>query len=183
DYNNRYKLYEFMLKKENLDGDINYIEFGVAQGHSFKWWMQNNKNPQAHFYGFDTFTGLPEDWNFLFKKGSMSDSGKIPEVVDSRGELFPGLFQDTLPGFLSKLDNTKRNIIHLDADLYTSTLYVLTTMAPFIKKNDILMFDEFFVPTHEFKAFTEFVSAFYLKYEVIGAINNFLQTAIKITDK
>jgi hypothetical protein len=57
---------------------------------------------------------------------------------------------------------------------------VLTTLAPFIKKGDILFFDEFNVPMHEFKAFTEWVSSFYIDYEVLGAVNNFYQVAIKI---
>lgn len=180
DYNNRYKLYQYILEKEQLDKEINYVEFGVAQGHSFRWWMKNNAHPESKFTGFDTFTGLPEDWNFLFKKGSMADKGRIPEVEDKRAALKAGLFQDTLPGFLNEFCTDKRNVIHMDADLYTSTLYVLTSIAPYLKNNDIILFDEFFVPTGEFKAFTEFVNSYYLKYEVIGAINNYLQIAIKI---
>ena len=68
----------------------------------------------------------------------------------------------------------------MDADLYTSTLFVLTKLLPLLKKDDIIIFDEFGVPTHEFKAFTEIVSAYKLNYEFLGAINNYLQIAIKI---
>jgi hypothetical protein len=49
-----------------------------------------------------------------------------------------------------------------------------------LNKDDIIIFDEFGVPTHEFKAFTEIVSAYKLNYEFLGAINNYLQIAIKI---
>ncbi|MGE5412048.1 MAG: hypothetical protein ACM3MI_13890, partial [Clostridiales bacterium] len=52
DYNNRYKLYKYVLNKEELDQGINYLEFGVAHGNSFIWWMQNNKNPNSRFTGF-----------------------------------------------------------------------------------------------------------------------------------
>lgn len=180
DYNNRYKLYEHIFNQENLSGEINYVEFGVAAGHSFRWWMQKNQHAGSAFFGFDTFTGLPEDWNFLFKKGSMSDKGKIPELTDSRGELIAGLFQDTLPVFLKRYCADKRSVYHLDADLYSSTLFVLTSIAPYLKNGDILLFDEFFVPTHEFRAFTDFVNSYYIKYEVIGAVNNYLQTAFRI---
>ncbi|MDP4193269.1 MAG: class I SAM-dependent methyltransferase [Bacteroidota bacterium] len=180
DYNNRYKLYQYVLNKEKLDQGINYLEFGVAHGNSFIWWMQNNKNPNSRFTGFDTFTGLPEDWNFLFKKGSMSDKSNIPQIEDTRAELKAGLFQDTLPEFLKGMCKDKRNVIHMDADLYSSTLYTLTSIAPYLKKGDIVFFDEFFVPTHEFRAFTDFINSYYLKYEIVGAINNYLQLAIKV---
>ena len=46
---------------------------------------------------------------------------------------------------------------------------------------DVIFFDEFNVPQHEFKAFTEWVNAFYVKYEVLGAVNNYYQIAVKIT--
>ncbi|MHB1685974.1 MAG: TylF/MycF/NovP-related O-methyltransferase [Ignavibacteriaceae bacterium] len=179
-YLNRYKLYEYVFEKEKLDGEINYIEFGVADGPSFKWWMEKNQNPSSCFAGFDTFTGLPEDWNFLYKKGAMSHEKEIVNLVDKRGELIAGLFQDTLPPFLKRFSFTKRTVLHLDADLYSSTLYVLTSIAPFLKKDDVLFFDEFFVPTGEFKAFTDFINSYYIKYQIIGAINNYLQIAIKI---
>lgn len=181
DYNNRYKLYKHVLESEVLNSPIHYTEFGVAQGHSFRWWLENNTNPNSKFTGFDTFTGLPEDWNFLYKKGDMSDKGKIPVIEDKRAELKAGLFQETLPDYLKEFcDTSRRNVIHMDADLYSSTYYVLNSIAPYLKKGDIIMFDEFFVPTGEFKAFTEFTSSYYIKYELIGAVNNYLQLAVKI---
>jgi hypothetical protein len=33
---------------------------------------------------------------------------------------------------------------------------------------------------HEFKAFKEWSSAFYIKYKVLGGVNNFYQTAVVI---
>ena len=69
----------------------------------------------------------------------------------------------------------------MDADLYSSTLFVLSNLIPYLRKDDILIFDEFGVPTHEFRAFTDVVSSYSLKFEVLGAINNYLQVAIKLT--
>ena len=57
----------------------------------------------------------------------------------------------------------------LDADLYSATLYVLTNIAPFLKKNDIIFFDEFAVPTHEFKAYLDFTQSFNINLELIAA--------------
>jgi hypothetical protein len=74
----------------------------------------------------------------------------------------------------------QRKIIHMDADLYTSTLFVLTSISYILKKDDIIIFDEFNVPMHEFKAFSEWTRSFYINYKVIGAVNNFYQVAFKI---
>ena len=53
-------------------------------------------------------------------------------------------------------------------------------MSPYFKKGDILLFDEFNVPLHEFKAFSEWVNSFYINYFVIGEVDNYYQIAIKI---
>jgi O-methyltransferase len=177
-YQNRYNLYRHLLESESLD-EICYLEFGVSHGHSFKWWIENNQNKNSRFYGFDTFTGLPENWGF-FKKGDMG--AKIPIVDDERGKFIPGLFQDVLSTFLNDFKCSSRKVIHLDADLYSSTLYVLTMLTTFLKKDDIIIFDEFNTPLHEFKAFTEFSQAYYLKSTVIGAVNNYYQIAFKIVE-
>lgn len=179
DYQKRYELYTFLLDNEGLDEEINYLEFGVAQGRSFRWWVEHSRNEDSEFFGFDTFTGLPEDWD-LFEKGAMSAKGEVPSIDDSRVHFIKGLFQETLPDFLERFDRKKRNVIHLDADLYTSTLYVLTSLAPFLKTGDILIFDEFVVPQHEFLAFSNFVSSYYIDYELIAAANNYYFIAVKV---
>lgn len=175
-YDNRQKLHEYVIASEKID-DVSYLEFGVFDGGSFLWWAEHVKNPNARFYGFDTFEGLPENWG-AFKKGEM-ESG-IPKTDDTRCAFIKGLFQQTLPGFLKTFDGTKRLVIHMDADLFSSTLFVLTSLAPFLKKGDVIMFDEFNVPNHEFFAFDMFIKSYYLNYEVIGGVNNYYQMALKI---
>lgn len=179
DYKKRYKLYQYIIEKENLSQSIDYIEFGVAEGHSFRWWVEHIHDKDSTFTGFDTFTGLPEDWG-PFKKGEMSNNDKVPDIKDTRVKFYQGLFQQTLEGFLKEHKFDKRTVIHMDADIYSATLYVLTTIAPHLKKGDIIFFDEFNVPMHEFKAFSEWISAFYFEYEVLGSVNNFYQVAIKL---
>jgi O-methyltransferase len=178
DYNKRYELYKHVIESEKLD-EIRYLEFGVSQGHSLRWWLQHNANPKSRFYGFDTFTGLPEKWGF-FEKGAMSAESDILNISDVRCELIKGLFQDTLGGFLKGYDNTARTIIHMDADIYSSTLFVLTNISRFLKKGDIVLFDEFTVPLHEFRAFYDFTHSYYIKMELLGAVNNYFQVAFII---
>lgn len=180
DYTKRYKLYEFILDYEKLTEPVNYLEFGVCEGHSFNWWLQHNPAASSRFYGFDTFTGLPEQWD-QFKAGDMTMHGNFPDVKgDTRAEFIKGLFQDTLPAFVKRLDNSRRKIIHLDADLYSSTLYVLGYLEPYLNEGDIIMFDEFGVPTHEFLAFINYQSAYRRELEPIAAANNYFFTAFKV---
>ncbi|HTO16914.1 MAG TPA: class I SAM-dependent methyltransferase [Edaphocola sp.] len=182
-YTQRQALHQYVIDKEGLNKDkIDYLEFGVFGGTSFKWWLKNQNHLESKFFGFDTFEGLPEDW-FLFKKGDMSMSQ--PELDDDRGQFIKGLFQETLGDFLRKnysLENRKsaaRKVIHMDADLFSSTLFVLTSLAPYLNDGDIIFFDEFSVPNHEFAAWETFVASYYVDYEVLGAVNNYYQIAIK----
>ncbi|MGH2648946.1 MAG: class I SAM-dependent methyltransferase [Ginsengibacter sp.] len=178
-YNKRYDFYRYIFQNEILSLDINYLEFGVADGHSFNWWMAENNHPASCFYGFDTFTGLPEDFG-PYKKGTFANSNNIPKIKDDRGKFYQGLFQQTLPHFLKNFNNSKKNVIMLDADLYTATLFVLTSLAPFLKKDDIIFFDEFVVPTHEFMAYQQFINSYYFDLELLGAANNYYFVAFKV---
>jgi hypothetical protein len=179
-YEKRYPLYKWVLDTEKLTQiPVNYLEFGVAQGRSMQWYVEQNSNPASRFYGFDTFTGLPEDYG-PYKKGYFNSNQEQPKINDTRVSFYQGLFQQTLPGFLPQLDNTRRNIIMLDADLYSATLYVLSSVAHLLKDGDIVFFDEFSVPTHEFKAYLDFLSAYYINLELIGAANNYYFVAFKV---
>ncbi len=179
DYNKRYILYQNVFNKEQLGCAINYLEFGVADGYSFKWWLKQNSNPASRFYGFDTFTGLPEDFG-PYKKGTFNNNNKVPDIDDSRGEFFQGLFQQTLPEFIRTFNASTRMVLMLDADLYSSTLFTLATLAPYLKNGDIIFFDEFVVPTHEFMAYKNFIDSFYFNLEPIGAANNYYFVAFKV---
>jgi len=178
-YDKRYELYQFILESQKLEAELDYLEFGVGKGYSFQWWLEHNRHPHSRFWGFDTFTGLPEGWGKM-KIGTFSTEGEIPAIADDRAQFAKGLFQETLPAFLSGYKRKDRLVVHMDADLYSSTLFVLTNLATLFRPGDLLIFDEFAVPTHEFRAFSDFVSAFGVKYEVLGAVNRHLQVAMRI---
>jgi O-methyltransferase len=180
DYARRYNLYASVIEQLGVDQEaVDYLEFGVFEGKSFLWWAATNTNPESRFYGFDTFEGLPESWG-TFKQGDMLAA--IPKVEDPRASLYKGLFQDTLPDFLRQTDlrNGKRKIVHMDADLFSSTLFTLTSMAPYLKKGDVLLFDEFNVPNHEFFAYKLFCESYYVKTRLLCAVNNYYQVALII---
>ncbi len=172
DYAKREKAYQYIIENYAKAEPIQYLEFGVCGGNSFNWWINAIKNPSASFHGFDTFEGLPEDWG-PFKKGDMANNNQMPELTDVRAKYYKGLFQQSLPKFTNEIKMDVRKVIHMDADLYSSTLFALTSLAPYLQKGDIILFDEFMVPTHEYLAYDNFVKSYYVNLELIAAANNY----------
>lgn len=179
-YMKRYAVHEYITDAILKNEAVDYLEFGTADCETFLWWLRKNTNADSRFFGFDTFTGLPEDWG-IYKKGAFGLEGIIPDVKDDRASLYKGLFQDTLHGFLKDYRNERRKVILPDADLYSSTLFVMTTLAPFLKEGDILIFDEFSSQQHEFLAYENFLKAFpYVQLECFAASNNYSCVAFKV---
>ena len=172
---NKWNLYKNMVYKSNNNGA--FYEYGVCQGVSFKYLIKYFKKG----YGFDTFKGLPEDWNNKYKKGSFSAEGNIPEVKD--GKFIVGKFEDTLPGFFSE-NRPKASLINFDADLYSSTLCALNYSKSIIDKNTILIFDDFLNfdnwEQNEYKALNEFCSNNNLTYKVLAISYLSRQVAVKL---
>ena len=179
DYNKRYDLYDYVFNSENLKLPMSYLEFGVYQGDSMKWWVNRNSNPDSRFCGFDTFAGLPEGWG-QFNKGDMSTSGQVPFINDQRCHFIRGLFQKTLDPFLAQTTLLNKKVIHLDADLYSSTLFVLTRLSNHLRKDDVVIFDEFNIPLDEFRAFLDFTRSYQRELKLIAAVNNYFAVAFKV---
>jgi len=181
-YQNRYSLHETILKELNLmNAPIQYLEFGVAKGEMIKFWSSKNTHPESSFIGFDSFEGLPEGWEDK-KTGHFDVEGNLPEINDHRVDFVKGWFQDTVYQTLKNKEFNRQAIFHLDADLFSSTIYVLFQLHAFLKEGDILIFDEFSNFEHEFRAFEIFKKSTgrKWKYDLIGAVNNFRQIAIRI---
>lgn len=163
-----------------FDGPINYLEFGVHKGTSLKLWVEKNQHPDSLFVGFDSFEGLPEDWNVDYPKGHFTTDGKTPDILDERCSFQVGWFHETLPKFVQQFSFENLTVVHLDADLYGSTLFVLCTLAPKLKKGDVLIFDDFSDTLHVFRAFTDFLSAYPLEYDLIAQDTRLNRIAVKI---
>ncbi|MBK8845345.1 MAG: hypothetical protein IPO27_01845 [Bacteroidetes bacterium] len=106
----------------------------------------------------------------------------MPEINDDRIEFVKGLFQDTLYNFIER-NKTKlagRLVINLDADLFSATIFALATLNPYLKKGDIIMFDEFNVPNHEYLAYKIFTESFPIKLKLAAARLNFYHTAFVV---
>jgi hypothetical protein len=80
---------------------------------------------------------------------------------------FKGWFNQTLP--IYQLPAHDFLVINVDADLYSSTLYVLQTLRPHIQKGTFIYFDEMNHPEHEPKAFAKFLDETNLKFAPVAA--------------
>jgi hypothetical protein len=146
-----------------------WLEFGVASGRSINY---ISKFTTDKVYGFDSFEGLPEKWRDGFEKGAFNQNGTLP-LVNRNVELVKGWFNETLLPFIRQHDK-KVSFLHLDADLYSSTKYILDVLKDYLDKECVVVFDEllnydgFDGDTGELKAFYEFVTENNVDYEWIG---------------
>lgn len=161
----RYQMFDFI--GEQISGQrVLYLEFGVYKGESIKYWSQILKNPESILHGFDSFEGLPENWNPTYPKGGFSTRGQVPEVADSRVRFFKGWFEHVLPDY--QLPAHDVLIINMDADLYSSTKFVLRHLEKAMAIGTWLYFDEFADRHHEFRAFREFVEETGMRFQAIA---------------
>ena len=123
-------------------------EFGVYTGYSL-----NIIAARMPVIGFDSFEGLPEDWRPGFKAGKFFRARR-PESPDN-AMIVPGWFEDTAPTF----PFPELGLVHIDCDLYSSTVTALEAVTPYVGANTILVFDEYHSypgsEEHEEKAFIE----------------------------
>jgi tetratricopeptide (TPR) repeat protein len=142
------------------------LEFGVRYGTTIR---QIAARAGQDVHGFDTFTGLPEDWHERVA-GTYSVGGELPPVP-ANVHLHPGLFEDTLPRFLEEHPDPVR-FVNIDCDLYSATKTVLTALAPRIVGGTVIVFDEYLFTPHwrddEFKAFQEAVAAYGWRYDYLA---------------
>ena len=51
----RFNPYADLQKRVIQDDSIDYLEFGVFTGKSFRRWTELNRSPKSRFFGFDYF--------------------------------------------------------------------------------------------------------------------------------
>lgn len=150
-----------------------YLEFGVWKGSSISWFANHDQATESRLFGFDSFEGLPEDWAAFQPKGHFSTGGVIPRIDDPRVRFVKGWFNETLEPFLRRerelCDSVNRGdrtlVVHFDADLFSSTMYVLSVLS-FHFDSYYFIFDEFI--GDEARALYEVRRAFGVETEFFG---------------
>lgn len=154
------------------------LEFGVATGHTLR--LLTDALPGHDVAGFDVFSGLPEHWRTGFPAGAFAQP-EPPEVPGA--ELVVGLFADTLPGFLTEHPGPVA-LMHLDADLYSSTTTVLDLVGDRLVPGSVVLFDEYL--NHpgweggEHRAWTEFVDRTGREFRYEGYTYDHEQLVLKV---
>ncbi|MBS0286610.1 MAG: class I SAM-dependent methyltransferase [Proteobacteria bacterium] len=164
-----------------------YIELGVGTGRTINFLAA--LNPTKKVYGFDSFEGLPTDWDKgdkIFKAGMFGlkrKDAKIPLVKNVI--VYKGLFKEILPKFKNQvLKNNAIALLHIDSDTYQSAKDSLNLLADNIQPGTVIVFDEFYnyprFEEHEWKAFQEFIQERKLNVQYIAYNKMHEQVAIKI---
>ena len=145
-----------------------YLEFGVYKGESMRYWSRVLINPKSKLHGFDSFEGLPKDWDIEgpYTKGVFDIAGESPHIDDSRVHFFKGWFDEVLQTY--QLPEYEVLVINLDADLYSSTRCALNYLRPFIKPGTFIYFDNMNRPEHEPRAFNEFIKESGLSFRLVS---------------
>lgn len=156
-----------------------YLEFGVYEGYSMRTWSGLLTNPRSSLHGFDSFEGLPEGWDAERPKGTFDVGGRMPVFDDARVQLHRGWFKETLPAFA--LPEHERLVLNMDADLYSSTKFVLDTLREHIRPGTLVVFDEFCDRQHELRAFADFLRETVMTFRFVGATRNLEHVAFERT--
>jgi Macrocin-O-methyltransferase (TylF) len=155
-----------------------YLEFGVAKGASITRWAELLTNPTSSLHGFDSFLGLPHDWSLEgHPQGYFSTGGRPPRVDDPRIEFFPGWFEETLPAYQWPEHETL--VVMMDADLYSSTAFVLEQLKSRLAPRSFLYFDQFHHRCDELRAFAELLEDPSMRFELAVASRDMSSLAFR----
>jgi hypothetical protein len=138
-YRDRLSLLRKCLLKADSKGYA--LEFGVYKAESISFLAKLSSERQ--WFGFDSFVGLPEAWVrseiSTYEPGhfALEALPKVPANVT----LVKGMFEDSLPGWL-QTHSSDISFLHIDADLYSSAKYILSSLNDRLKPGAIIVFDE-----------------------------------------
>lgn len=172
------ELLNYALSETKVPG--HHLEFGVFTGGTIRYLAR--LRPRQRFDGFDSFEGLPEAWGgFNLGAAAFSRGGKLPRVP-ANVTLHKGWFSDTLPDWTARTSGPVA-FIHVDCDLYSSTVDVLNALRDRFQVGTVIVFDEYFNYPNwqngEFKAWREFVERTRVTYEYLAYARQ--QVAVRIT--
>lgn len=180
-FENDYELHNWVPSQLNDDlrktGLV--LEFGVATGRTLNHF--GRILPEKTIHGFDGFDGLPEDWTSRMRKGFFARSA-LPRVRNNC-QLVVGWFDQTLPDFVKQYKDPIA-FLHVDCDLYSSTVTILNNLKSQIVPGTVIVFDEYINypgwQLDEFKAWQEFVVKHKVKYEYIGRVSKHQKVAVRV---
>jgi hypothetical protein len=139
------------LQKVKLTGHV--MEFGVYQGITLKIISDHFANQTV--WGFDSFEGLPEPWFMKSSQpGPRHPTGKFAldkeqlllvtnQFAERNVKLIPGWFDQSIVPWLTHNPGPV-SFLHIDCDLYSSTIDVLNLLNDRIVPGTVIVFDEMY---------------------------------------
>ena len=133
---------------------LTYFEFGCHSARTFCAAMNAASYLKSNFefFAFDSFQGLPEttkEEDGIFEKGQYNTSrrrflslvrAQTKKDLDEN-QIIEGFFEDTLTDELAnQLPNI--GVLHIDVDLYLSTVKVLSFVKPLLVPGTVVLFDD-----------------------------------------
>jgi O-methyltransferase len=160
---------------EKLAGDM--AELGVAYGASAK--LISEYAPSRTLHLFDTFDGLPAGTDVdspKFNKGQFASKLEdVQKYLEKRNvRFYKGLFPDTTESVRDKT----YSFVHLDADLYESTMAGLKFFYPRMCPGAILICHDYLTSEGVNAAFKEF---FVDKPEPVIELTGYQCMVVKVT--
>jgi len=134
-----------LAKKRPLFSKI--YELGVYKGGSLKYMADHL--PAVSFVGIDTFKGLPEEhWNSeeIHKPGDFNDNSlrEVSLYLDGYPiRLYEGLFPNVMNIVERVEDLDNIGMVHVDFDFYEGAKAAIDYFYPKLKKNGIMVFDDY----------------------------------------
>jgi len=147
------------------DRGVLYMEFGVFEGQATRYWSKILHGPDANYTAL-TALKSPEAWLPQRPKGHFAMRGTLPQIDDVRVEFFKGWFEEILPTYTCPPHDVL--VLNLDAGLYSSTSFVLNTLASVIVPGTYIYFDNFNHRVHELRAFDEFMNRTGMGFSLLG---------------
>jgi len=147
-----YILFMLSKKTQKIEGDL--AEVGVYRGGSAK--LLCKTKGEKSLYLFDTFEGLPEVVSVDIESSKGEYNANFEEVKNYLKKyknvyIYRGLF----PGTSKPIKNKVFSFVHLDVDIYRSTLDGLKFFYPRMNKGGIILSHDISAPGVK-KAFDEF---------------------------
>lgn len=150
----------FQAAKKSQDPVGDYYEFGLFRGYAFLKAFEHSQSvglDSIHFYGFDSFAGLPEatgidqtdgrffEGQFACSKENVLNNLSSNGMDMSRVTLIEGFYEDSLTEALKeKHDFKPASVVLMDCDLYSSTAHALAWIDNYLQDGTILLFDDWF---------------------------------------
>jgi O-methyltransferase len=134
-----------------------YMEFGCHSARTFSAAVNAAKYlnmDEMNFYAFDSFMGLPktnEEVDGVFESGEFKTSmnefrNELRKQTGAElpySNIIPGYFSDSLTLEL-QTQMPKVGVVHIDVDLYSSTIEVLNFIKPLLVVGSVLIFDDYY---------------------------------------